>query len=437
MRPGVRSAHCWRNGNDRRPEDEPVRRWLVRENLTVNAVHSTTTESTHPAVPWPRVTLSKVCEVILGGTPKTGNPKYWGGGIPWLTPGEMGALKSRYVEHTTRTLTEAGLAAGSRLFPARSVILSTRAPIGYVFINTVPMCTNQGCKTLVPKDCIFPEYLYFNLLGRTEELNALGTGTTFKELATGRLQDLSLPLPPLSVQRDIVARLDAGLARADRMRERFLALAESASARFRAILAETFEQGENGDSWPRVKLGEIGRVVTGSTPSTSHKEYYGGKWPLFKPTDLDAGLEVVTASDSLTDAGWNCARRLPENAVLVTCIGATLGKTGIIRKKGTCNQQINAIVPEKAIPEFLYYALISPGFQKTLWRTSNATTLPIVNKARFETLSIPLPPMNIQRSIVARLDATRADCGRIEELARKGAEGCAALRAALLKEAFE
>ena len=263
------------------------------------------------------------------------------------------------------------------------------------------------------------------------------SGTKMPRGKRPHIMRFTLPLPPLSVQRDIVARLDAGLARADRMRERFLALAESASARFRAILAETFEQGENGDSWPRVKLGEIGRVVTGSTPSTSHKEYYGGKWPLFKPTDLDAGLEVVTASDSLTDAGWNCARRLPENAVLVTCIGATLGKTGIIRKKGTCNQQINAIVPEKAIPEFLYYALISPGFQKTLWRTSNATTLPIVNKARFETLSIPLPPMDIQRSIVARLDAARADCGRIEELARKGVEGCTALRAALLKEAFE
>ena len=147
------------------------------------------------------VRLGDVCEVVLGGTPSTQNASYWGGNIPWLTPGEMRALNSRYVERTARTLTDEGLEAGSRLFPARSVILSTRAPIGYVFINSVPMCTNQGCKTLVPAASLLAEYLYYNLLGRTEELNALGTGTTFKELSTKALSSLSLPLPSLCFLR--------------------------------------------------------------------------------------------------------------------------------------------------------------------------------------------------------------------------------------------
>ena len=157
---------------------------------------------------WPRVRLGEVCEIVLGGTPSTHNTSFWGGGIPWLTPGEMRKLTSRYVEHTERTLTEAGLAAGSRLCPARSVVLSTRAPIGYVFINTVSMATNQGCKTLVPSAALSPEYLYYNLLGRTDELNALGTGTTFKELATGDLKKLLIPLPPLTIQWRIAAKLD-------------------------------------------------------------------------------------------------------------------------------------------------------------------------------------------------------------------------------------
>ena len=152
--------------------------------------------------------LGDVCEVVLGGTPSTQNAAFWGGGIPWLTPGEMRKLTSRYVERTERTLTEAGLAAGSRLCPARSVVLSTRAPIGYVFINTVSIATNQGCKTLVPSAALLPEYLYYNLLGRTDELNALGTGTTFKELATGDLKKLLIPLPPLAAQRRITAKLD-------------------------------------------------------------------------------------------------------------------------------------------------------------------------------------------------------------------------------------
>ncbi len=185
--------------------------------------------------------LGEVCKVVLGGTPSTQNADYWGGGIPWLTPGEMRAIQGRYVEHTERTLTEAGLEAGSRLFPARSVVLSTRAPIGYVFINTVPMATNQGCKTLVPSTALLPEYLYYNLLGRTAELNALGTGTTFKELATGALKNLTLPLPPLSVQRAIVSRLDAARKRADGIAALARQAAVTAAKLRKSLLKEAFE----------------------------------------------------------------------------------------------------------------------------------------------------------------------------------------------------
>ena len=165
------------------------------------------TQTASGAAPWPKVRLGDVCEIVLGGTPSTKVDKYWDGDIPWLTPGDMGKMAGMYVSDTKRKITKDGLDAGSSLFPARSIILSTRAPIGYVFINNVPMCTNQGCKTLVPKGCVWPEYLCLNLIGRTEELNRLGTGTTFKELATGRLRDIEFPLPPLAEQKKIVEKV--------------------------------------------------------------------------------------------------------------------------------------------------------------------------------------------------------------------------------------
>ncbi len=166
---------------------------------------------------WAWTTLGDVAELVLGGTPDTHDSKCWCGDIPWLTPGEMSAIKGKYVSDTRRKLTQTGLEKGSRMFPSRSVVLSTRAPIGYLFINTIPMCTNKGCKTIVPKCGVLAEYLYYNLLGRVPELQSLGTGTTFKELSSGKLASLPLSLPPLAEQRRIVTKVDELFATIDEM----------------------------------------------------------------------------------------------------------------------------------------------------------------------------------------------------------------------------
>ena len=153
----------------------------------------------------------------------------------------MDKISGPYVSDTKRKLTAEGLAASSRLFPEKSIILSTRAPIGYVFINAVPMCTNQGCKTLVPSDRLLAEYLYWNLRGRTDELNQLGTGTTFKELSTIALKSIEIPLPPLPVQREIVSRLERELGQVNRLTKKCEEIAQTATVWRKAILKEAFE----------------------------------------------------------------------------------------------------------------------------------------------------------------------------------------------------
>src|SRR5215469_16993043 len=101
---------------------------------------------------WDVRTLNELCERITqGGTPDTSNPEYWNGNIDWLTPAEMGKREEPFVDATVRKITELGLKnCSSDLLPVRSVIISTRAPIGHLAINTVPMAINQGCKGLVP-----------------------------------------------------------------------------------------------------------------------------------------------------------------------------------------------------------------------------------------------------------------------------------------------
>ena len=164
---------------------------------------------------------------------------------------------------------------------------------------------------------------------------------------------------------------------------------------------------ETPASWEWVPIKIMGTVITGSTPSKSINEYYGIEYPFFKPTDLDAGLNVIRANDNLSVRGWEIARKLPKHSVLITCIGATIGKTGLIQIEGTCNQQINAIISNGSVlPEFLYYMCISEYFQLQIKFNASATTLPILNKSSFEKLFLPLPPLKEQKRIVTVIEST-------------------------------
>ena len=153
--------------------------------------------------------------------------------------------------------------------------------------------------------------------------------------------------------------------------------------------------------WCWTTIEEVGEVVTGSTPSKDVKDFYGGNIPFFKPTDLEQGIHTIRSNDRLTALGFEQSRKLPINSVLVTCIGATIGKTGLTSIEGTCNQQINAIIPTNAIlPHYLYYVCISDYMQNEIKANASATTLPILNKGNFSKIFLPLPPLREQKHII-------------------------------------
>ena len=158
------------------------------------------------------------------------------------------------------------------------------------------------------------------------------------------------------------------------------------------------------EGWTWSRLGAVFSTVTGSTPSTKDTSFYGHEYPFYKPTDLDAGFDVHSSEDSVSEKGYLNGRILPENSVLVTCIGATIGKTGYIRISGICNQQINAILPNIDVSsEYTYFCMCSEFEQQQIWTNSSATTLPILNKSKFDNLLIPIPPKEQQRLIVCKI----------------------------------
>ena len=168
---------------------------------------------------WPIVILSEITEIISGGTPKSQTKEYWGGDIKWITPADLGKLKNIYTSDTSRKISALGLQKSSaKLIPSLSIILSTRAPIGHLAINTVEMATNQGCRGLVPNQELEVKFLFYFLLKNVSLLNDLGSGTTFKELSKAALGNVGIPLPPIPEQKRIVAILDKAFADIDRAR---------------------------------------------------------------------------------------------------------------------------------------------------------------------------------------------------------------------------
>ena len=158
------------------------------------------------------------------------------------------------------------------------------------------------------------------------------------------------------------------------------------------------------EGWEWCRLGTLFSTVTGSTPSTKDPSLYGDEYPFFKPTDLDAGFDVHFSEDTVSEKGYKNGRILPEHSVLVTCIGATIGKTGYIRISGICNQQINAILPNASmLPEYTYFCMCSEFEQQQIWTNSSATTLPILNKSKFDSLFFPVPPKAQQTRTVERI----------------------------------
>lgn len=158
------------------------------------------------------------------------------------------------------------------------------------------------------------------------------------------------------------------------------------------------------NSWCWTTLGDVCELVTGSTPSKLHPEYYGGDFPFYKPTDLDAGRHVNIPSEFLTDEGKNVSRIIPVGSTAICCIGS-IGKCGYIEKEGTTNQQINTAVPSKSLsPLYLYYFCNSSYFIDELSADSSAITISIVNKSKLSKMLISLPPYNEQLRIVAKIE---------------------------------
>ena len=183
--------------------------------------------------------------------------------------------------------------------------------------------------------------------------------------------------------------------------------------------------------WKIKYVKDMGEVITGRTPPTSHSEFYGGEYKLISPADLDRGKYVLSCHKNLSHEGFNKCRALPRDSVLVGCIG-NVGKLGMVGDDfSATNQQINALICNSDYePNFVYYRFYN---DRDLLKTAAVkTTVPILNKTNFSNFKMPLPPLPEQRQIAAILSLVQRAIEQQEKLIELTTE----LKKALMHKLF-
>ena len=222
-----------------------------------------------------------------------------------------------------------------------------------------------------------------------------------KKINLGEIGECKLFAPAIPEQQKIAEFLGV----VDTWIENLRAQKENFESYKKGMMQKIFSQeirfkdanGKNFSGWEEKKLGDVGNITTGTTPSTANKEYYGNDFPWITPTDINEEKNIYTSARFLTKKGIEKGRFVPKDTLLVTCI-ASIGKNAILRVDGSCNQQINAVSPNKENDvDFLYY-LIEKN-KNILIRFAGAGGMQMLNKKDFSNLKFRIPPLLEQQKI--------------------------------------
>lgn len=215
--------------------------------------------------------MGELGNIVGGATPSTKKfENYEGGTIPWITPKDLSGFLERYIAQGERNITEAGLrSCSAQLLPKHSILFSSRAPIGYIAIAACEVCTNQGFKSIIPNNDVDYMFLYYLLKFKKDEIENMGSGTTFKEVSAGVMKNIQVRVPAeKSVQikiAKILSSLDDKIELNNRINDN---LEQQAAAIFRSWFVNCVPFGGIApDEWKNVTLEDITAMVSrGITP---------------------------------------------------------------------------------------------------------------------------------------------------------------------------
>lgn len=347
--------------------------------------------------------LGEVCTIVSGSTPKTSVTSYWDGNIKWITPAELNE-DTFYIMDSVRHITEEGKEkTGLSYLPTGTVILSSRAPIGKTAIAGCKMCCNQGFKNLICSDAIYNEYLYFFLKSKTDYLNSLGRGATFKEISKSIVENIEIPLPEVNQQKEIAEKFKK-LEQLISLRKQQLAkLDELVKARFVEMFGD-FKSNSKG--WSIVKFDEFAQIDGNMT--TDYKKY--ADYPHIGIDSIEKGTGALKGYRTVKEDGVVSGKYIftPQH-IIYSKIRPNLNKVALPDFEGLCSADAYPILPnpKNCNRIFLALAMRSDYFLDYILQFSARTNLPKVNRKEIAGFSMPLPPLSLQNdfsTFVERVD---------------------------------
>ena len=355
----------------------------------------------------PLVALGEIVDFVGGGTPSREIEAYWNGNIPWASVKDF---KGQSIDRTKESISPEGLAnSSSTIIPAGHVIIPTRMALGKAAINSIDVAINQDLKALKPKSEILSRYLMHALLAKCGEIQSLGKGATVKGVTIDRLSSLEIPLPPLEEQRRIAAILDkannihalaAGKARS------------SAAALYRSLLTQELDQPEV--EW--VQLGDVLEIARGGSPrpiqSYLTDDPDGINWIMIG----DAGVGekyIANTAKKIRAEGLSKTRVVKEGDLLLSN-SMSFGRPYIMKTNGAIHDGWLVLRDAHAMcsSDYLYHVLGSPMCYAQFARAAAGATVKNLNTSIVSAIEIPLPPLESQVEIAARLDAVELHVGR-------------------------
>lgn len=353
---------------------------------------------------WKKCTIADLGEVVGGATPSTKKlENYENGGISWITPKDLSTFSGRFILRGERNITETGLnSCSTRLLPPNTVLFSSRAPIGYVAIAAKELCTNQGFKSVIPNSDTDYMFLYYLLKYNKNNVENMGSGTTFKEVSGNTMKAINVYVPvDIKEQRKIGAVLSA----IDDKIELNTAINEKLEQQAQAIFKSWFVDfepfgGVMPDDWVNGTVSDLSKeIICGKTPSTKKKEYYGNDIPFITIPDMHNCVYVLSTERSLSELGAKSQenKALPKNSICVSCIG-TAGLVALVPKNSQTNQQINSIIPKREYSSYYIYFLMQTMSEKINRLGQSGSTIVNLNKTQFGMLEALVPSIEVMKA---------------------------------------
>ena len=218
---------------------------------------------------WKECTLSDLGTIVGGATPSTkDSSNYEKGTIAWITPKDLSTHTERFISFGERNITEKGLkSCSAQIMPKNSVLFTSRAPIGYVAISSNECCTNQGFKSIVPNENTDFMFLYYLLKFNKDNIENMGSGTTFKEVSGNTMKNIKVKVPANKTEQSkiaaVLSSLDDKIELNNRINDN---LEQQAQAIFKEMFGNKIQLAFENDCKP---LGEIVSVIDnrGKTPA--------------------------------------------------------------------------------------------------------------------------------------------------------------------------